>query len=34
VGRRDQLVSRQEIVAKLWRSNLFIETETDINNIV
>jgi DNA-binding winged helix-turn-helix (wHTH) protein/tetratricopeptide (TPR) repeat protein len=34
VGRRDQLVSRQEIVAKLWRSNLFIETETNINNIV
>src|SRR6202023_3773200 len=34
VGRRDQLVSRQEIVAKLWCSNLFIETETNINNIV
>lgn len=34
VSRRDQLVSRQEIVAKLWRSNLFIETETNINNIV
>ena len=34
VSRREQLVSRQEIVAKLWRSNLFIETETNINNIV
>jgi DNA-binding winged helix-turn-helix (wHTH) protein/tetratricopeptide (TPR) repeat protein len=39
VSRREQLVSRQEIVAKLivaklWRSDLFIETETNINNIV
>jgi DNA-binding winged helix-turn-helix (wHTH) protein/tetratricopeptide (TPR) repeat protein len=34
VSRREQLVSRQEIVAKLWRSNLFIDTETNINNIV
>jgi DNA-binding winged helix-turn-helix (wHTH) protein/tetratricopeptide (TPR) repeat protein len=34
VGRRDQLVSRKEIVAKLWRSNLFIDTERNINNIV
>jgi DNA-binding winged helix-turn-helix (wHTH) protein/tetratricopeptide (TPR) repeat protein len=34
VGRREQLVSRQEIVAKLWRSNLFVDTETNINNIV
>jgi DNA-binding winged helix-turn-helix (wHTH) protein/tetratricopeptide (TPR) repeat protein len=34
VSRREQLVSRQEIVARLWRSNLFIETETNINNIV
>ncbi len=34
VGRREQLVSRQEIVAKLWRSNLFIDTEPNINNIV
>ena len=33
-SRREQLVSRQEIVAKLWRSNLFIETETNINNAV
>src|ERR1700747_1968615 len=34
VSRRDQLVSRKEIVAKLWRSDLFIDTETNINNIV
>ena len=34
VGRREQLVSRKEIVAKLWRSNLFVDTELNINNIV
>src|ERR1700751_4400235 len=34
VGRREQLVSRKEIVAKLWRSDLFIATEPNINNIV
>jgi DNA-binding winged helix-turn-helix (wHTH) protein/tetratricopeptide (TPR) repeat protein len=34
VARREQLVSREEIVAKLWRSDLFIDTETNINNIV
>jgi DNA-binding winged helix-turn-helix (wHTH) protein len=34
VGRREQLVSRSEIVAKLWRSDLFIDTELNINNIV
>jgi len=34
VGRREQLVSRQEVVAKLWRSDLFIDTEPNINNIV
>jgi DNA-binding winged helix-turn-helix (wHTH) protein/tetratricopeptide (TPR) repeat protein len=34
VGRREQLVSRQEIVTRLWRSDLFIDTETNINNIV
>src|SRR3984957_9199130 len=34
VARREQLVSRQEIVAKLWRSDLFIDTEPNINNIV
>lgn len=34
VGRREQLVSREEIVAKLWRSHLFVDTEPNINNIV
>ena len=34
VGRRDQLVSRREIVAKLWRSDLFIDTERNINNLM
>jgi len=34
VSRREQLISRQEIVTKLWRSDLFIDTETNINNIV
>src|ERR1700758_1030067 len=34
VGRREQLVSRKEIVAKLWRSDLFVDPEPNINNIV
>ena len=34
VGRREQLVSRKEIVAKLWRSDLFIDTERNVNNLV
>src|SRR5450755_3536656 len=34
VARREQLVTRQEIVTKLWRSDLFIDTEPNINNIV
>src|ERR1700731_3861291 len=34
VSRREQLVSRKEIVAKLWRSDLFIDSETNINNVV
>jgi DNA-binding winged helix-turn-helix (wHTH) protein/tetratricopeptide (TPR) repeat protein len=34
VSRREQLVSRKEIVAKLWRSDLFVDTEPNINNIV
>src|SRR5215471_1272625 len=32
--RREQLVSREEIVKKLWRSDLFIDTERNLNNIV
>src|SRR5579862_8495552 len=34
VSRRDQMVSRQEIVKKLWRSDLFIDTEKNVNNVV
>src|SRR6476661_10186405 len=34
VGRREQMVSREEIVKKLWRSDLFIDTEKNLNNIV
>src|SRR3984885_8474824 len=32
--RREQMVSRQEIVKRLWRSDLFIDTEKNINNVV
>jgi DNA-binding winged helix-turn-helix (wHTH) protein/tetratricopeptide (TPR) repeat protein len=34
LGRRDQLVSREEIVRKLWRSDLFVDAEKNVNNIV
>ncbi|MGC2196996.1 MAG: winged helix-turn-helix domain-containing protein [Terriglobales bacterium] len=34
VGRREQMVSREDIVSKLWRSDLFIDTESNVNNIV
>jgi DNA-binding winged helix-turn-helix (wHTH) protein len=34
VSRRDQLVSRKDMVTKLWRSDLFVDTERNINNIV
>src|SRR6202451_3840013 len=34
VARREQLVSRKDIVTKLWRSDLFIDSEPSINNIV
>ncbi len=34
VSRREQLISRREIVGKLWGSDLFIDTEPNINNIV
>jgi DNA-binding winged helix-turn-helix (wHTH) protein/tetratricopeptide (TPR) repeat protein len=34
IGRRDQMVSREEIVKKLWRSSLFIDTERNLNNII
>src|SRR6202042_829756 len=32
--RREQLVSRDDIVKKLWRSDLFIDTEKNVNNVV
>lgn len=34
VTRREQLVSREDIVAKLWRSKLFVDTDAAINNLV
>src|SRR5579864_1751643 len=34
VQRREQLVSRKDIVTKLWRSDLFIDTEPNINNVI
>src|SRR5437879_7342518 len=34
VARREQLVSSKENVTKLWLSDLFIDTELNINNIV
>jgi len=34
VSRREQLVPREEIVAQLWQSDLFVDTERSINNIV
>src|ERR1700677_1872469 len=34
VSRRDQLVSRKDIIAKLWGSDLFVDAEPAINNVV
>ena len=34
VSRRNQLVSRKDIVTKLWRTDLFIDAESAINNVV
>jgi DNA-binding winged helix-turn-helix (wHTH) protein/Tfp pilus assembly protein PilF len=34
VGRREQMVSREEITRKLWRSDLFIDSERNLNNII
>jgi DNA-binding winged helix-turn-helix (wHTH) protein/tetratricopeptide (TPR) repeat protein len=34
LGRREQMVSREEIVKKLWRSDLFIDSERNLNNVV
>ncbi len=32
--RKEQLVSRQDIMTKLWPSDLFIDTEANINNVI
>ena len=34
VSRRDQLVSRTDIIGRLWRSNLFGDVELNLNNVV
>src|SRR5271155_1345588 len=34
VSRREQLVTREDVVSKLWRSDLFIDAGPNINNIV
>ena len=34
VARREQLVTRKDIVTKLWRSDLFVDTEANINNVI
>ncbi|MGH9643079.1 MAG: winged helix-turn-helix domain-containing protein, partial [Terriglobales bacterium] len=34
VSRRDQLVSRKDIITKLWRSDLFVDAEPAINNVI
>jgi DNA-binding winged helix-turn-helix (wHTH) protein len=33
-GRREQMVSREETIKKLWRSDLFIDSEKNVNNVV
>jgi DNA-binding winged helix-turn-helix (wHTH) protein len=34
VARREQMVTRTEIISRLWGPDLFIDTETNLNNIV
>jgi DNA-binding winged helix-turn-helix (wHTH) protein/tetratricopeptide (TPR) repeat protein len=34
VNHRDQLVTREEIVSRLWRSDLFVDTESNVNNLM
>jgi DNA-binding winged helix-turn-helix (wHTH) protein/tetratricopeptide (TPR) repeat protein len=34
VSRRGQMVSREEIIKKLWRSDLFIDSDRNLNNII
>jgi DNA-binding winged helix-turn-helix (wHTH) protein/tetratricopeptide (TPR) repeat protein len=33
-SRRDQLVSRQDIMTKLWRTDLFVDTDASLNNVI
>ena len=33
-NRKEQLVSRHEIMTKLWSSDLFVDTEANINNVI
>src|SRR5579862_8308472 len=33
-SRREQLVSRQDIMTKLWRTDLFVDTEASLNNVI
>src|SRR5580704_4934264 len=34
VARREQLVTRRDIVTKLWRSDLFVDAEANLNNLI
>jgi len=34
LARKEQLVSRQEIITKLWPSDLFVDSEANINNVI
>lgn len=34
LARREQLVSRQDIVGLLWRSDLFVDAEANVNNVI
>ena len=34
LARREHLVSRQEIITKLWPSDLFVDSESNINNVI
>ena len=33
-SRREQLVSRRDIMTKLWRSDLFVDSEATLNNVI
>lgn len=34
ISRREQLVTRKDIVTKLWRSDLFVDAEANVNNVI